>query len=274
MISVRRSRLSSWVTDLLASGRIAFSRDEAMSALGLGRRPFLDAAERLQKQNHLVSPRHGFYVIVPPQFHAWGAPPPTWYIDQLMRFEAHDYYVGLLKAAELHGATHHAVMAFQVITDKRLPDLRIGRSAITFHYRKNIGALADGILDHKTETGQMRVSSPELTALDVLRYARAAAGINNIATVLNDLAERLNPQRLASLAHFFERAAVQRLGYLLDTLGHAERTQRLHDELAAKPLHWVELDPLEAKASVFTNAPVERNKRWHVAVRSEPDMDI
>ena len=34
----------------------------------------------------------------------------------LIRFEHCPYYVGLLKAAEMHGATHQAVMEFQVVT--------------------------------------------------------------------------------------------------------------------------------------------------------------
>nr|WP_245488732.1 type IV toxin-antitoxin system AbiEi family antitoxin [Rhizobium ruizarguesonis] len=38
-----------------------------------------------------------------------------------MRHEGNSYYVGLLKAAELHGATHQAVMEFQVVAAKRLP---------------------------------------------------------------------------------------------------------------------------------------------------------
>src|SRR5205823_747771 len=50
----------------------------------------------------------------------------------LMRHEGHPYYVAFLKAAELHGATHQAVMEFQVATDKRLPRILAGRSIITF----------------------------------------------------------------------------------------------------------------------------------------------
>jgi hypothetical protein len=73
-------------------------------------------------------------------------------------------YVGLLKAAELHGATHQAVMEFQVITDKRLPKIRAGRSIISFFYRKNMASVASAVVDQKTDTGRMRVSSPELTA--------------------------------------------------------------------------------------------------------------
>jgi hypothetical protein len=65
-----------------------------------------------------------------------------------MRAEGRTYYVGILKAAELHGATHQAIMEFQVVTDKRLPSILSGRSTISFHYRKDIAALA-GAIEHR-----------------------------------------------------------------------------------------------------------------------------
>ena len=209
MIPDPRSPLSSWTTGLLSAGRIVFDRDEAMREIGVGHGAFLDAAQRLQRREHLISPRRGFYVIVPPQFLAWGAPPPSWYIDDLMRFEGRPYYAGLLKAAELHGATHQAVMEFQVVTGKRLPGIRAGRTVIAFHYRRNMAQVAAGMEDRKTDTGCMKVSSPELTALDLLRYPRAAGGLDNVATVLTDLGGRLDPEKLATLSKVFERPVVQ-----------------------------------------------------------------
>ena len=115
----KRLTLSTYMTGLLSAGRAVFTRDEAVSALGVTPRGFLKAAERQQHRKALLNLRHGFYVVVPPQYLSWGAPPPAWYIDDLMRHEGHAYYVGLLKAAELHGATHQVVMEFQVVTDKR-----------------------------------------------------------------------------------------------------------------------------------------------------------
>ncbi len=173
MISANRMHLSSYLTELLSSGKAVFSRDEAVRDLGSSRGAFLDAAERLQRRGQLVNPKQGFYVVVPPQFLSWGAPPPSWYVDDLMRREEHPYYVGLLAAATLHGATHHAVMEFQVVTDKKLAELLVGRSRIAFYYRKDMAAVAAGIEGHKTETGRMKVSSVELTVLDLLRYPRA-----------------------------------------------------------------------------------------------------
>jgi predicted transcriptional regulator of viral defense system len=265
---------SSYLTNLLSAGRVVFSRDEAQAALGVNQGALLDAAERQQRRQHLISPRRGFYVIVPPQYLAWGAPPPPWYIDDLMRHEGRPYYVGLLKAAELHGATHQAVMEFQVITDKRLPKIRAGRSAIAFYYRKDIEAVSEGIEDHKTDTGRMKVSSVELTALDLLRYPRAAGGLDNIATIVSDLGDRIDPGKLAALSVSHERSVSQRLGHLLDRFGHSERAEALHAALSrGAALPWVELEPSQAADPAFSPEPKERDERWHVIVRRPPERD-
>jgi predicted transcriptional regulator of viral defense system len=270
----RRATLASYLTDLQAEGRIVFTRDEAIERLQITEGAFLKAAARLQKRRALFNPRHGFYVVVPPQFLSWEAPPPPWYIDALMRHEGRPYYVGLLKAAELHGATHHAVMDFQVVTDRQLPRIRAGRSWITFHFRKGLESVRDGIAERRTDTGTMKVSSPELTALDLLRYVHAAGGIDAIATVLADLGGRIDERKLAALAAHFDRAHVQRLGYLLDRLGHAGRAQALHGHLTAtKTMPWVALEPLKRGAEASMRAPVERNERWHVTVQRHPEVD-
>ena len=275
MVPVQRTTaLSSYLTSLLSAGRVVFTRDEAQKALGTTLGAFLDAAERQQRKHQLVSPRHGFYVIVPPQYLSWGGPPPAWYIDNLMRHEGRPYYVGLLKAAELHGATHQAVMEFQVITNKRLPQLRVGRSNITFYYRKDLGPIAAGIVDRKTDTGHMKLSSPDLTALDLLRYPHAGGGLDNIATVIADLSEHMDAGKLATLAAEYERSVSQRLGYLLDRFAHNDRAVALHRMLTKKStLPWVELEPSLAKDIDLTPEPLERNERWHVIVRRLLEKD-
>jgi predicted transcriptional regulator of viral defense system len=268
----RRLTLSSYMTDQLAGGRVSFTREEAVGALGVTPRGFLKAAERLQNKGALLNPRHGFYVVVPPQYLARGAPPPAWYIDDLMKHEGHPYYVGLLKAAELHGATHQAVMQFQIVTDKRMPRIRAGRSILAFFYRRDMQAVAGALLDHKTDTGRMKISSPELTAFDLLRYAHAAGTIDSIAGVLSDLGAKMKPEPLRQLAPAFERSVVQRLGYLLEHLKHRSAAEGLHAYLQqAKPLPWVEL--AVGRAAAKSADPVERNARWNVLVRRRPELD-
>ena len=144
-----------------------------------------------------------------------------------MRHEGQAYYVGLLKAAELHGATHQAVMEFQVVSTKRLPKIRAGRKLIVFYFRKNVEALTAGTEGRKTDTGSMPISSAALTALDLLRYPQASGGIDNVATVLSDLGQRIDPEQLGTLSALVERPVVQRLGYLLEHLG-PQRAHGIH----------------------------------------------
>ena len=272
MMLDRRPSLPAYMTGLLSAGRVVFTPKEAIAALKITSRGFLKAAGRLQRQRALLNPRQGFYVVVPPQYLSWGAPPPAWYIDDLMRHEGHAYYVGLLKAAELHGATHQAVMEFQVVTDKRMPKIRAGRSLLSFFYRKDMAHIAGAVADHKTDTGRMKVSSPELTALDLLRYAHTVGTIDSIATVLSDLGAKMRADRLARLAPAFERTVIQRLGYLLDHTGHPKCAAALHGVLRkSAPFPWVELEP--GRRGARSAKPAERDARWNLIVRRRPEID-
>ena len=185
------------------------------------------------------------------------------------------YYVGLLKAAELLGATHQAVTEFQVVTNKRLPRIKAGRSPIAFYYRKNMAEVAkEGIQEHKTDTGSMKISGPELTALDLVRYPRAAAGLDHIVTVLADLGGRLDANKLAALSASFERAVLQRMGYLLTLAGHGQKAYGVNERLMQQPpLPWVELEPALASDPDFAPDPIERDPRWNVIVRRIPEPD-
>lgn len=274
MLETRRTAFTSYLTRLLSEGRVVFTREQAREDLKISNRAFLDAAERQQKHGNLFSPRRGFYVIVPPQYLSWGAPPPSWYIDALMRHEGHPYYVGLLKAAELNGASHQAVMEFQVVTDKRMPTIRAGRSPLVFYYRKDMDAVARGLMEHKTDTGRMLVSGIELTLLDLLRYPHAGGGLDNIATVVSDLGDKADPHTLAALSASFERTACQRLGHLLQRVGHGQHASVLNEALTSRTdLPWVELEPAQASDPDFAREVRERDATWHVIVRRLPEPE-
>ena len=274
MFHDQRSPLSGYISHLLSMGRIVFTANEAVETLGVGRGAFLDAAERLQQRKALLRVRQGFYFIVPPQFASWGAPPPAWFIDDLMDHECTAYYVGLLKAAEFHGTAHQGVMEFQVVSAKRLPKIQVGRSLIVTYYRKDMDTVAMGIKDRKTDTGKMKVSSAALTALDLLRYPQASAGIDNIITVLSDLSQEIDADQLTALSVNVERPVVQRLGHLLDRLGHENLTRSMLSALQARgTVPWTELDRNETRDPDFMPDPRENDACWRVIVRHVPEID-
>lgn len=77
-------------------------------------------------------PRREFYVVVPPEYRATGSPPASWFIDELMRHLEQPYYVGLLSAAAIHGASHQQPMTFQVVTSRSTREMRTGKVIIRF----------------------------------------------------------------------------------------------------------------------------------------------
>ncbi len=184
------------------------------------------------------------------------------------------YYVGLPRAAELHGAAHQAVMESQVISAKRLPKIRAGRNLIVFYFRKDMEAVATGIKDRKTDTGTMKISSAALTVLDLLRYPQASAGIDNVATVLSDLGQKIDADQLGALSVAVERPVVQRLGHLLDRLGHEALTGPMLSALQARGTgSWTKLGRREVRDPDFAPEPQERAAHWRVIVRRGPEAD-
>lgn len=259
-----RSPLAEYVDTLQSRGRYTFVRDEALAALGVSTAALKQAAARLVDAGRLVSPRRGFYVIVPLEHRVAGAPPPSWYIADLLRHADVHGYVGLLSAAALYDAAHHAPQEYQVVVDRQLRHLTVGRSRFRFVYKRDTATTL--ITHRKTDTGTMPVSTPEATAFDLVRYVEAAGGIDAVATVLADLGEQIEPQALASAAVWVPRTVAQRVGWLLDRLGHGERTGPLHRMLAACAWDVVDLQPGMA-------CEAEPDPRWHVRANRDIEVD-
>lgn len=255
-----------YVDRLQQSGRYTFTRDDTIRDLPLSPVAIKRAAERLIAQGRIVSPRRGFFVIVPLEYKSAGAPPASWFIDALMRFHGLPYYVGLLSAAALHGAAAQQPQEFQVITNRQLRPAPMGRGRIRFLMKKNIERTPVAAI--KTETGSMRVSTPEATAVDLVRYAEHAGGWSNVAEVLTDLAEKVDPDRLAEAARTDDDvAAAQRLGYLLEQAGAGAKAGPLLNWVEAERPRTVSLRPDRPAANAT------RDQRWRLLVNERIEVE-
>lgn len=248
------------VEDFLGQGRYAFTRQEVERRLGRGPTAAYHALYRLLRAGWLVMPRSGFYVIVDPQHRAAGTLPPEWFVDDLMKHMGRPYYVGLLSAAQLHGAAHHRPQEFQVVIPRRrVRAVRAGNVVLRFYGK---GRFEQGRWQEiKTPTGSLKASTPETTAWDLVRYQRSAGGLDHVATVLAELGEKLDARELRATAKRHGDVLVaQRLGYLLDRL----RRQDLTKELAA----WVAEAPLRPLAPGVSVEGARESRKWRLLVNA------
>jgi hypothetical protein len=74
-----------------------------------------------------------------------------------------------------------------------------------------------------TPRGILLVSTPEATAVDLVGYQHQAGGLDQVATVLSELAEKIHPEKLAAAAATAAVPWAQRLGYLLERVGAVEK---------------------------------------------------
>lgn len=248
-------------------GQYSFTKQEAMAALGISSQAFGQAAHRLIQNTKIMRVRNNFYSVIPPEYRAAKGLPPTFYIDRLMKFNEQPYYIGILSAAALHGAAHQAPQELQVVTLKPLPLLQAGNSRIRFLTKKWIKQTP--VQAVKTPTGFVQVSTPEATALDLLRYVRVAGHLDNVTTVLTELADKLSSTKLAETAKTEkELAYAQRLGYLLDRFVSDKYTKALHSWLSKQ-----NPSPVFLRSDKRTGV-VERNEKWNLLVNAEVTPDL
>jgi predicted transcriptional regulator of viral defense system len=246
-------------------GRYTFTDVEACEAVASSSRAAAEALRRLRGSGHVATPRRGFNVIVPPEYREPGCPPASWFIDDLMRFVRRPYYVGLLSAAAVHGAAHQQPMRFQVITDRPMRSAEAGRVRVEFHVSRDVGATP--VQPAQTDTGYMRVSTPEATAFDLVRFVAAAGGFGNVVTVLGELAERLETDALRELAAARPTFEVQRLGYLLDAIGRLHLADPLARALGSRRVRMILLAPGLPHGSGQPSLP------WKVLANEALDLD-
>jgi predicted transcriptional regulator of viral defense system len=262
----RLKSVSSFVDDLQAAGRYTFTRAEVEAADDRSLISVQAALRRLKKRGRVVNPRRGFYVVVPVEYRSAGCPPANWFIDDLMRFFGQLYYVGLLSSASIHGAAHQQPMTFQVLTDRPTRLVQAARVRIEFHVSRRLTHSL--VFDVQTETGSMRVATPEQTAYDLVRYPDAAGHLSNVATVLSELAEKLNSEALLKLAPLFKLSDVQRLGHLLDFINQDALADPLAIWLKKRRNRHVLLRPgAEAKN-------IKADNRWRVIANEVVEADL
>ncbi|TAE90588.1 MAG: hypothetical protein EAZ81_09570 [Verrucomicrobia bacterium] len=261
-------RVSDFLDDLQRQGRYGFDRSKVEEALPVSSAAVGKSLKRLAAKGRVQRLRKGFHVIIPVEFTRQGLPPSDWFLDDLMRFLDLPYYIGLLSAAAMHGAAHQQVQQLQIITPRQ--ERPIDANGLSIRFFKKQDFHTTDLASLKGHSGMLPVSSPEATALDLVRYSRHIGGLDAVVTILTELAESMVPKKLAfTAAREGELAQAQRLGWLLDHIGQTDLADAMHTALPdAKSLPRAVLDPTAPRVG-----PISGN-RWRILENSIPQSDL
>lgn len=256
--------IDDYLIEIQAKGRYSATLNEIKNRFNVSEKAILQNIFRLKRRNQLAQVRKEFYVIIPPNYSHRGMLPPTLFIADMMSFLNRNYYVALLSAAALHGAGHQQPMEFQLITKKPpLRNIKNKKLNISFFIKNNWQS--DQIIEKKTESGYIKVSSPELTAFDLVQHHKKIGGLNRIIPILEDLTELIKPESLLKTAKNQKIPNIQRLGYLFGELSNEPLSNTLLQSLDETPNKIpISLAHMERTGVV--------NDKWKVIINTDLDF--
>lgn len=263
-----------YLNNLRSSGKRYFTFAQVIADLNTSVNSAKSGLYRLKNEGKLITPAKGLYVIVPPEHQPQGSIPAEELAPILMKYLKAEYYVSLLSGAAYYGASHQKPARFQIITNKRIKHpLTFGQIKLEIIHKKSLAELP--VRDIVVNTGYLKVASPELVALDLLTYPNRVGGLSHIATILSELIEAIDIDKLITLAAMVgEKAWLQRLGFILEKIDSMDEEKQA--QLIARLQTY-----LDGKMSVFIPLASElpktgypRMKKWKIIENTDIEGDL
>ena len=254
-----------FIDGLASRGRYYFTPEEAASATHCKLPAARAQLRRLKDAGVIAEPVRGFLVIVPHEYRQVGCLPAEQFVPQLMALASQPYYFALLTAAQHHGAAHQRPQVTQVMVSKNRGAIDCGKVRVEFVARGDLIQMP--VVEVNTPLGVVRFSTPEVTALELAGYPKHSGGLSNVATVLLELSEEIDPEKLVVAAKLSPLSWSQRLGYLLEFVEQAPIAHALGLFVAE---HARSYTPLRrAAGTAGTRVPT-----WKVIVNVDVEPDL
>lgn len=223
---------------------------------------------RLVEKKEIVNLRKGFYLIIPPRYSKQGYLPIQLYIDKLCDSLNRNYYLGFYSAAKFHGASHQQTHREYVMIEKpKLTDIK--KNDIDIRFFTSSKWPARNIIEKKSDAGIFKISSPSLTAVDLIHHQTKLGGLNRMFAIIEELSEEITETDLKDLLTWYpHRSSLQRLGFILEKLPTDLRLNPILEYLKSGQYFPVLLSPKgNQKAGSVDN-------KWKVDVNIKLESDL
>lgn len=266
-------RLKEYMNKVLSSGYNFFTLQQAMDETKKTKNSVICSLYRYKKKGEIISPVENLYIILSPKYQKLGCLPPEDLIPIIMNHWRLDYYVCLLSASSFYGSSHQKPQVFQVMVNKQTPPLICGEVKIEFLFKKS-PTKTFPCQKIATNTGYLNISSPELTAIDLLLYVNRAGGLNHIALVISELIEVISPEKLIEVLELIKiNSVAQRLGYIIEKIDSMDNEKKeiiiksLLEYMKKHTFSYALLAPALGKKKA------KRNDKWMIIENKEIEID-
>lgn len=256
---------SNLLTELTRRNKRVFTYEDAAQATGIRSSALRDLLSNLVKRRWLQRIEKGKYLILP--FEAGREGEWTEHEFIIGSFLIDPYYIGFRSALNHYGYTEQISRTVYLASPRRKLRATLDVSGVTYRFvnlpeRKFFGASEVALDGHR-----VNVSDREKTIVDCLDGLEYCGGVVEVVKALWYGRDELDLAKLANYAsRNGNRAAIQRLGYLLETLGYGTE-QTLASLRRGISGSYAPLDTLSPRKGRYVD-------RWKVLVNiREADLD-
>lgn len=262
--------LSDFIKERLSFETYAFNWDELLIAKADKSETSVQSqlSYAIQKGN-IIPLRHHFYLIIPPRYSKFGKLPIELYVNSLFEYLDRNYYVGLYSAAKFYGAGHQQIQKEYVLHDKA-PLLSISKNAINLDFFTLSNWPTKNVLSKKGDAGMFKISSPCLTAVDLIYHQTKIGGLNRMLSVLEELTEEMTLADVKDLMSWYsQKSVLQRLGFLLNEMNpESDIANLIYEHLKLEKFYPVLLSPRS------NEKPGAVENRWKIDVNIKMESDL
>lgn len=267
--SLLRMDVKSYIKELVAVEEYSFSLEELRRNTDKSGASLKLELARLIEKKEILNLRKEFYLIITPRYSAFGKLPIQLYAEKLFKFLNRNYYLGLYSAARIHGAGHQQVQREYVMIEQ--PALgNIKKSNLDIRFLTTSSWPATNVIKERSDAGEYNISSPILTAVDLIHHQSKLGGLNRMLAILEELLEEVKEEDCLNLLTWYShRSSLQRLGFLMEELRIDDSIfQMLFNHLSKRPYFPVLLSPNSKQR------PGAVGNRWKVDVNIKLDSNI
>jgi len=224
---------------------------------------------RLIEKKEIVNLRKGFYLIIPPRYSIQGQLPIQLYVDKLFKSLKRNYYLGFYSAAKFHGASHQQTQRDYLMIET--PKLNaIEKKAIDIRFFTTAKWPNKNIIEKRSDAGVFKMSSPALTAVDLIHHQSKLGGLNRMLAILDELSEEINKDDVAELLSWYpHKSTLQRFGYLLEVIQADQNlSKQIKEQLKQSKFFPVLLSPK------YGEKPGAVDNQWKVDVNIKLESDL